>query len=162
MRNAFLYSPILSLLFISVVSAADPEYSSMTKELLIPVVNVDNTTSYSVKMTLANNSEQLLFSLDEAVVLPAFEDRFVNVENGMTRQAVVDLLGMPGKIKNLQITTSPFCDQPSLNLGSYYEQWEYNVDPTLQAPSGFVVWFASVDGSSEWSVVGKIKGYACI
>jgi len=92
----------------------------------------------------------------------SFEERFNTVQNGVSRQEVIKILGIPPGIKNLEIKSSPFCSEPLLDVGSLYEQWEYGVDSSSQGPSGYVVWFSKSNTPSEWKTVGKGKGYSCI
>jgi len=146
---------------VNYVNAGEPEFSFHTKELVIPVVNVDGI-AYSVKMHLIDNDDRLIFTVTEADILPPFEQRFESVQNGMTRQQVMEILGLPQKIKNLEIKAGAYCSEPKLELGSAYEQWEYGVDTSSQAPSGFVVWFSEVDKPAEWELVGKLQGFSCM
>ena len=152
----------ISLCFPSFIYAANPDYSINSGELHIPYLDVDNNSSYSVKMIIKNVGN-LEFAVTELTRLAPFEDRFNSIQNLANRIEVLNALGFPEKIFNLVIKKLPFCSQPtSLNVGAMYEQWEYKVDSTSQGPSGFVVWFAGVSGSPTWTVVGKIKGYSCL
>ncbi len=152
---------ILFVLIVNYVNAGEPEFSFETNELDIPVVMVDGIP-YSVKMHLIDDEQGLTFTVTEANNLPSFEERFESLQNGMTRQEVIEILGVPQNIKNLEIKVGAFCSEPTLEVGSVYEQWEYGVDRSSQAPSGFVVWFSEVDNPSEWEIVGKLKGFSCM
>jgi hypothetical protein len=149
-------------MLICISKASESSFSFATKELNIPAVVVDNNKLYTVKMNLINNENNLMFVLAQATELPLFEQRFETIEDNMSRQQVINLLGIPEKIKNLEIKAGAFCSEPSLDVGSSFEQWEYSVDSTSQGPSGYVVWFSKVDNTSEWKVVGKINGFSCI
>jgi hypothetical protein len=88
----------------------------------------------------------------------SFEERFYTVQNGISRQEVIKILGVPQRIKNLKIQSTPFCIQVLLDVGSLYEQWEYGVDSSSQGSSGYVIWFSKSNTPSEWKTVGKGKG----
>ncbi len=139
-------------------------FSFETGELDVPAVIVDGDTLYDVKLRLINTENGMIFSLVEAVGLPSFEERFGAIENNMSKKEVKKILGMPQDMRfNLEIKVGAFCSEPQLALGSVYEEWRYFVDPQSQGPSGFVVWFAKVEGGSEESVVvGYTKGFSCI
>lgn len=162
MINFFIKTSILFFMLICVSKASESSFSFVTKELNIPAVVVDNNKLYTVKMNLINDENNLMFVLAQATELPLFEQRFETVVDNMSRQQVINLLGIPEKIKNLEIKAGAFCSEPSLDVGTSYEQWEYSVDSASQGPSGFVVWFSKVDNTSEWKVVGKINGFSCI
>lgn len=139
-----------------------PEYSLSSGELDIPLLQVDDSSVYAVKLRLIDASA-MEFALSEAVKLPAFEARFDLVQNGLTRGDVVSILGMPQSVSNLQVEELPLCSEPpSLSPGTMYEQWEYGVDSTSQAPSGYVVWFAATTDPRHWRSVGKVEGYSCL
>jgi len=92
----------------------------------------------------------------------SFEERFNTVQNDISRQETIKILGVPQRIRNLEIKSRSFCSEPLLDVGSMYEQWEYGVDSSSQGPSGYVVWFSKSDTPSEWKTVGKGKSYTCI
>jgi len=92
----------------------------------------------------------------------SFEERFDTIQNDMSRQEVTEVLGIPQKIKNLEIKSGPYCSEPALNVGSFYEQWEYDVDSSSQLSSGYVIWFSESNTRLEWKTVGKVNGYSCI
>ncbi len=92
----------------------------------------------------------------------AFEERFDTIKNDLSRQKVIEILGFPEKIKNLDIKSSSFCSEPSLEVGDIYEQWEYEVDSSSQSPRGYVIWFSKSNIPSDWKTVGKVNGYSCI
>lgn len=162
MIKFFLKTLVLFFMLICISRASEPNFSFATKELNIPVVVVDNNKAYTVKMNLISDENNLTFVLDQATELPLFVERFRAIEDSMSKQQVIRLLGIPEKIKNLEIKAGAFCSEPSLTVGTSFEQWEYSVDSTSQSPSGYVVWFSKVDNTSEWKVVGKINGFTCI
>ena len=162
MINIFIKTSVLFFILICTAKASESNFSFETKELNIPVVVVDNDRLYTVKMTQINDDSNLMFVLSEGTELPLFKERFETIVDNMSRQEVVDLLGMPEKIKNLEKKAGEFCNEPALDVGISFEQWEYGVDSSLQGPSGFVVWFSKVDNTTEWKVVGEINGFGCI
>lgn len=89
-------------------------------------------------------------------------ENFEMVVNGMSHQEVLNLLGTADNTETLETNEMPYCSEPLLEPGILYEQWEYGVDHSSQAPSGFVVWFAQTDESSAWKVVGKVNGFSCM
>jgi len=146
------------------ITSMGPEFSFETGELNIPTVIVDGETLYNIKMQLMNSENGMIFSLVEAISQPSFEDGFGEIENNMSKSEVKRFLGMPQNIDfNLDVRGLAYCSQPPLEVGSIYESWRYFVDRTVDESSGFVVWFAKVDGvSEEMVVVGKVDGFGCI
>ena len=132
-------------------------FSFTTNELYIPKVIIDNKDYYRVKMKFQNN----VFLLSEIINIPSPKELLVKIEKGMTRHEVLNILGIPDKIKNYEKKSIAFCSEPTIDIGKIYEQWEYGVDSTMQGPSGMVVWFAEIDDSSKWLVIDTSDGFVC-
>jgi hypothetical protein len=161
MIKIFFKVTILFFIFTCTSSANESSFSFATKELNIPRVIVDENKYYAIKMTLTDEKE-FVFSLAEANELPSFEERFETIQNNMSRPEVLNILGVPQKIQNLEKKELEFCSEPSIESGTAYEQFEYAIDSNSDGASGFVVWFAKVDNTAEWKVIDKIKGFSCM
>ncbi|MDY6981487.1 MAG: hypothetical protein SV422_00215, partial [Pseudomonadota bacterium] len=106
--------------------------------------------------------DALEFAVSDLVKLPPFAARFDLIQNEESRGQVLARLGLPDAVSNLGVEELPRCDEPLLEPGTPYEQWEYGVDSNAQGPTGFVVWFAATTDPRHWRTVGKVEGYSCL
>ncbi|TXK93420.1 hypothetical protein BMR05_14050 [Methylococcaceae bacterium HT4] len=159
MINFFIKIATLFFMLSFISKASEPIYSPSTQDLEIPSVIVGNDL-YTVKMKLITD-DPLIFRVIELTKRPSFEQRFESISENMSKQQVIDLLGVPDHIYAEEMETRVYCDEPPLELGSRYEQWNYGVEQ-IQEPSGYAVWFFRVPGQHELRVVGKIEGFGCM
>ncbi|TXL16829.1 hypothetical protein BMR06_15470 [Methylococcaceae bacterium HT5] len=133
MINFFIKIATLFFMLSFISKASEPIYSPSTQDLEIPSVIVGNDL-YTVKMKLITD-DPLIFRVIELTKRPSFEQRFESISENMSKQQVIDLLGVPDHI--------------------------YGVEQ-IQEPSGYAVWFFRVPGQHELRVVGKIEGFGCM
>lgn len=152
---------ILFFLFFSIANASESIFTDSTFEYYIPILYVDGIP-YTVKMGPGTSRYgELISKITEINELPPFATRFDTITNNMTRQEVLKVLGEPKRIYNFKRTGDQVCSAPELPVDSGYEEWEYGGNHYSSKPSGYAVWFASVDNSIVWKTVGTVNKFSC-
>ncbi len=162
MAKSYFKTLYLLFLFSGITNATESIYNDTTLEYYIPVLYADGVPYTVILGQGTSPYGELIAKVNEITELSPFATRFNSINNNMTRQEVLKVLGIPKKIYNIKKTADQQCSAPIIPVDSWYEEWEYGGNHHSSRPSGFAVWFASVDQSSVWKTVGSIDKFICI